>query len=71
MKNQSFTSMLNDVTEPEYFINPVNTFDTNKLKSVETDLTCGNSGINDSGINQCFKTPTNNQVCFIMYKFQN
>ena len=66
MKNHSFMSMLNDVTEPEYDVNPENIFDTNKLKSAEKDLICGNGGKNDFGIDQYSKTPANNQVCFIM-----
>ena len=69
MKNQSFTSMLNDDTEPEYVINPENIFNINKLKSVEIDLICGNGGVDGLGIDQSFVSSANNQVCFVMYKF--
>ena len=69
MKNQSFTSMLNDDTEPEYVINPENIFNINKLKRVEIDLTCGNDGVDDFGTCQSFVQPTNNQVCFVIYEF--
>ena len=66
MKNYSFTSMLYDDTEPGYVINPENIFNTNKLKNVEIDLTCGNGVVINSETDQSFVTPTNNQVCIFM-----
>ena len=63
MKNHSFTSMLYD---DEYVINPENIFNTNKLKNVEIDLTCGNGEVINSETDQSFVTPTNNQVCIFM-----
>ena len=66
MKNQSFTSMLIDDNEPGYVINPDNIFNTNKLKNVEVDLTCGSSVVTDLGIDQSFVIPTSNQVCIFM-----
>ena len=63
MKNQSFTSMLYD---DEYVIKPENIFNTNKLKNVEIDLTCGNCEVINSETDQSFVTPINNQVCIFM-----